>query len=57
MSRRLGNELDQIVPTIIAMDLGKIQVEFDQEDDGGLRVTGVLQCVAVRCSLLRRVAM
>lgn len=37
---RLGNELDQLVPTIIEMDLGRVDVEFDQDPDGCLCVIG-----------------
>ena len=37
---RLGNELDQLVPTIIEMDLGIVEIEFDKEPDGALRVIG-----------------
>ncbi len=38
---RLGNELDQQVPTIIEMELGQVNVEFEQDQDGTLRVTGI----------------
>ena len=33
-------QLDQLVPTIIEMELGQVEVFFDQEEDQGLRVTG-----------------
>jgi hypothetical protein len=33
-------QLDQLVPTIIEMELGQIEVIFDQEEDQGLRVIG-----------------
>ena len=38
---RLGNELDQQVPTIIEMELGQVNVELEQDQDGTLRVTGI----------------
>lgn len=34
------SQLDQLVPTTIEMELGQIEVIFDQEQDQGLRVVG-----------------
>lgn len=36
----LGNELDQLVPTIVEMPLGEVDVEFEQNEEGRLCVVG-----------------